>query len=187
MVALETSSPEALTHASSQIADLVKFIRRLRSERKISDFELGQALAIAKRIPPHSSHSPSPAELQNRARQHWLRGVAVSDVARSRANANPNGQRIRAGGMTLVNCKPECDAEFRSGSEKAMIHPQLLIAHWQVIERSDNGRKFYIYRCPAHHIKDAAIMSGAQLELRDRVTVKEKKAQGRASHDRGDQ
>lgn len=64
VAALETSSPEALTHASSQIDDLVKFIRRLRSERKISDFELGQALAIAKRIPPHSSHSPSPAELK---------------------------------------------------------------------------------------------------------------------------
>lgn len=46
---------EALSHASAQIAELVAFVKRLNAERKISDFELREAIAISKRIAPHSA------------------------------------------------------------------------------------------------------------------------------------
>jgi len=51
------TSPEALAHASAQIADLVKFIRKLHDARKICDLEMQEALDISKRIPPHSAES----------------------------------------------------------------------------------------------------------------------------------
>lgn len=39
--------------AAAQLAELVAFIRRLNAEAKISDFELREALAIAKCVPSH--------------------------------------------------------------------------------------------------------------------------------------
>ena len=105
----------------------------------------------------------------------------------SRPHQNPHGQRIRAGGMTLVNCRPECEAEFRSGSHESVIHAQLEAAHWQVIERLENGKKHYTYRCPAHIEYERGRMSGARLSPRTKQqSGKERKQQGRSSHDGGD-
>ena len=87
---------------------------------------------------------------------------------------NPNGQRIRAGGMTLVHCKPDCESEFRSASDKTVIHAQLEHAHWQVLERVTDGKKTYTYRCPAHPEVVYSRMSGDPLpaERSDKTTKK---------------
>jgi hypothetical protein len=48
-------------------------------------------------------------------------GEPVERVVKSRPCLNPNGQMIKAGGMTLVHCQPDCDAEFRTGSHPSVI------------------------------------------------------------------
>jgi len=108
-------------------------------------------------------------------------------VSISRPHHNPHGQRIRAGGMTLINCTPDCDAEFRSGSHDSVIHAQLEAAGWQVTERSENGRKAYTYRCPVHRVIERGVMSGRPMPPRaKKETTNERKMAGRASHDFGE-
>jgi hypothetical protein len=53
----DATPSEALAHATAQIGELVALIRRFNSERKISDFEMREAVTIAKRIAPHSAQS----------------------------------------------------------------------------------------------------------------------------------
>lgn len=103
-------------------------------------------------------------------------------ITRSVANVNPNGQRIKHGGMTLVHCLPDCEAEFRSGSDKSVIEKQLDVAGWQVIERD----KQKIYRCPGHRVYSYSPMSGRAMDPPKReATGNEKKFGGRSSHDGG--
>jgi hypothetical protein len=53
----DATPSKALAHATSQIGELVALIRRFNGERKISDFEMREAVTIAKRIAPHSAQS----------------------------------------------------------------------------------------------------------------------------------
>lgn len=53
----DAGSPERLTNALSQIADLVAFIKRLNADEKISDIECQAACAIARRTPDHLAAS----------------------------------------------------------------------------------------------------------------------------------
>lgn len=102
-------------------------------------------------------------------------------------HTNPHGQMIRKGGMWLVNCAPGCQSEFRSGSVERVIHDQLRAAGWQVNEEKADGKPAYIYRCPGHRIVRRAPISGAMLPDVITKSGKEKKAQGRSSHDGGDE
>lgn len=51
--AKHSATADRLTAAAKIIAELTALFRKLNSERKISDFELREALAIAKRTPDH--------------------------------------------------------------------------------------------------------------------------------------
>jgi hypothetical protein len=104
----------------------------------------------------------------------------------SHPHTNERGQRIRSGGMTLVNCKPGCEAEFRSASHESVIHDQLRVHGWQVGESKIDAKKVFTYRCPACHIVEHGVMSGDALPAKKLQSGKEMKAQGRASHDGGD-
>lgn len=105
-------------------------------------------------------------------------------MTRSRPNSNPNGQLIKAGGMALVHCKPDCDEEFRSGSHPSVLVKQLEAAGWQVTQLEDKVTR---YRCPSHRIMERAMMSGRELDPRTkRESMSEKKLAGRSSHDGGD-
>jgi hypothetical protein len=104
-------------------------------------------------------------------------------VVKSRPNSNANGQMIKAGGMTLVHCKPECDEEFRTGSHPSVLIAQLEAAGWQVTEMADKTKRF---RCPTHRVLERAMMSGRELEPRQkRDSMSERKLAGRSSHDGG--
>lgn len=50
---LEEVSPHALTIATSQLDELLRFVRKLHDEQKICDVEWERARAMAKRIPAH--------------------------------------------------------------------------------------------------------------------------------------
>lgn len=104
----------------------------------------------------------------------------------SKPHTDPRGRRHRAGGMTLVNCHPACEAEFRSASVDAVIHDQLKLAGWQVIEETKDSKKIYTYRCPVHRVVEHSRMAGVPLAPRGLASGKEKKASGRSSHDGGD-
>jgi hypothetical protein len=101
-------------------------------------------------------------------------------------HTNPRGQKIRKGGMWLINCAPGCQSEFRSGSDERMLRAQLESAGWQVNEEKIDGEKVCTYRCPGHRIIARGVMSGAPLPDKRTQSGKEKKAQGRASHDGGE-
>lgn len=50
-----------LAAAKAQIAELVRFIKKLNADRKISDFEMREAVAISKAIPAHLAESADSA------------------------------------------------------------------------------------------------------------------------------
>jgi len=106
-------------------------------------------------------------------------------MAISFEHQNPRGQAIRKGGMWLVNCQPGCKSEFRSASVENVLHAQLRAAGWQVGEEREGGKTVYTYRCPGHRIVRYGI-AGNVLPDRNAKSSKERKAQGRASHDGGD-
>lgn len=114
-------------------------------------------------------------------------GQSRERVVASRPHVNPDGERLKLGGATIIHCQPDCDAEFRSASDKSVIHDQLAEASWQVtLINAGDGKsaKRFRYRCPRHHDIKRGPMTGVAMPAGRKESKREREQ--RSSHDGGE-